>query len=103
VIGRLPNLDDEEGQVAVLSHWLWNDWFGRDRDVLGQTIAVGNELRTIIGVLPQWFQFPDERISVYMHDLITPPVRPGSFNLNLVGRLAPGATRETLAAHPPAW
>ncbi len=91
-------MEDPEGQVAVLSHWLWNDWFGRDPDAVGQTIEVSGELRTIIGVLPQSFRFPDERISVWMHDLITPPVRPGNFNLPLVGRLGAGATVESLAA-----
>jgi hypothetical protein len=28
------------GEVALLSHWLWNDWFGRDPDAVGQTIMV---------------------------------------------------------------
>jgi putative ABC transport system permease protein len=98
VVGRLPGMSDEEGQVVVLSHWLWSDWFGRDPDAVGQTIHVGGQPRTIIGVLPQWFQFPNEQTSVYVHDLITPPVSPGSFNLNLVGRLAPGATLESLSA-----
>jgi predicted permease len=89
-------MEDEEGQVAVLSHWLWNDWFGRDPNAVGQTIEVSGEMRTIIGVLPQGFRFPEERVSVWMHDLITPPVQPGNFNLPLVGRLAPGATVESL-------
>ena len=96
-LGRLPNETDEEGQVAVLSHWLWNDWFGRAGDVLGKTIEVSGEMREIIGVMPQGFAFPDERTSLWIHDLITPPVNPGGFNLNIVGRLAPGATPETLA------
>ena len=97
VIGRIPTMEDEEGTVAVISHWLWNDWFGRDRDVLGQTIEVSGQFRTIVGVMPPEFEFPSEDISLWAHDLITPPVRPGGFNLNLVGRLAPGATRESLA------
>jgi predicted permease len=98
VLGRLPHLEDEEGEVAMLSHWLWTDWFDRDPEVLGQTIEVSGRMRTIIGVLPPTFQFPDGRVSVYLHDLITPPVTPGNFNLNLVGRLAPDATPESLAA-----
>jgi predicted permease len=97
VVGRLPTLDDPEGRVAVLSHWLWSDWFGRDPAVVGQTIQIAGEQRTIVGVLPATFEFPDEQTSAWMHDLITPPVNPGTFNLNLVGRLAPGATVESLA------
>jgi len=98
VVGRLPTDQDEEGRVAVLSHWLWNDWFGRDPNVVGQTIEISGEVLTIIGVLPQEFRFPNERVSVWVHDLITPPVQPGNFNLPFVGRLAPGATVESLTA-----
>ena len=97
VVGRLPNMNDEEGTVAVLTHWLWSDWFGRDENVAGQTIAVSGQTLTIVGVLPQDFEFPDERTSVWIHDLITEPVQPGSFNLNLIGRLSPGTTPESLA------
>jgi predicted permease len=98
VVGRLPNMDDPEGQVVVLSHRLWSEWFGRDPGIVGKAIEVSGEFRTIVGVLPPSFEFPDEETSLWTHDLITPPVRPGSFNLFLIGRLAPGATRESLAA-----
>jgi predicted permease len=97
VVGRLPTMSDEEGDVAVISHWLWTDWFARDPGVVGQTINVSGAFRTIVGVLPPSFEFPNEQTSLWIHDLITPPVRPGGFNLNLVGRLAPGATEESLA------
>ena len=97
-IGRIPTMQDEEGTVAVISHWLWNDWFGRDPGVLGKSIDVSGVPRTIIGVMPQDFEFPSEDISLWALDLITPPVQPGGFNLNVVGRLAPGATQESLVA-----
>jgi len=97
VIGRLPAMNDEEGTVAMLSHRLWSDWFGRDANVLNQTIEVGGDMLTIVGVLPASFEFPDERTSVYVHDLVTEPIQAGGFNLNLVGRLAPGATAGSLA------
>src|SRR5690606_21687277 len=98
LVGRLPNADDEEGTVAVLSHWLWNDWFGRDPGVVGQTLEGSGATMTIVGVLPQSFRFPAERVSVWVHDLITPPAQPGTFTLPLVGRLSPGATIDSLTA-----
>ena len=97
VVGRLPTMEDAEGQIVVLSHWLWNDWFGRDPAIAGKTIEVSGEYRTIVGVLPATFEFPGEETSLWVHDLITPPVRPGNFNLFLIGRLAPGATPASLA------
>ena len=98
VLGRLPSMDDEEGTVGVLSHWLWTEWFGRDEAVLGQPIEVSGDMITIVGVMDPSFAFPDERISLWVHDLITPPVQPGGFNLNLVGRLAEGADHEALVS-----
>ncbi len=65
---------------------------------MGKTIEVSGDFQTIVGVLPASFEFPDEKTSLWSHDLITPPVRSGGFNLFLVGRLAPGATRESLTA-----
>ena len=98
VVGRLPTMEDEEGRVVVLSHRLWTNWFARDPGVVGQSIEVSGEFRTILGVLPPSFEFPDEETVLWSHDLITPPVRPGGFNLFLIGRLAPGATQESLSA-----
>lgn len=98
VLGRLPTEDDEEGQVAVLSHRLWTEWFDRDEGVLGSIIEVSNEPVTIIGVMGPSFQIPSEQTSLWIHDLITPPVQPGGFNLNLLGRMAPGVDHDALAA-----
>src|SRR5688572_13089569 len=97
-IGRVPTMDDPEGQVVVLSHRLWSEWFAQDPGVVGKTIEVSGDFKTIVGVLPPSFEFPDDQTSLWLHDLITPPVRPGGFNLFLIGRLAPGASRESLAA-----
>ena len=52
-VGRLPNENDEEGTVAVLTHWLWTDWFGRDPNVAGQTIAVSGEVSALIDTCNQ--------------------------------------------------
>ncbi|HSJ23244.1 MAG TPA: ABC transporter permease [Longimicrobiales bacterium] len=35
VLGRLPGPADEEGEVVVLSHWVWSEWFGGADDVIG--------------------------------------------------------------------
>jgi len=98
VVGRLPSADDEEGTVMVLSHWLWMDWFGGDPSVVGSTMEVAGALRTVIGVMGPDLRFPEERTSLWILDEPTPPIRPGGFGLNLVGRLAPGAGRASLTA-----
>ena len=97
-VGRVPTMEDPEGQVVVLSHRLWSEWFARDPGVVGKTVEVSGDFKTIVGVLPSSFEYPDDQTSLWLHDLITPPVQPGNFNLFLVGRLSPGATRESLVA-----
>src|SRR6185369_16442414 len=47
--------------VVLISHELWQSRFGGSRDVLGQTVRMDKEPRTIVGVLPAGLQFPLER------------------------------------------
>jgi putative ABC transport system permease protein len=97
VLGRVPTGQDAEGEVVVLSHWLWTTWFGADPSVLGRSFEVAGEPRTVIGVMAPDFRFPQEQIALWIHDQVTEPVAPGNFGLNLVGRLAPGADHDAVA------
>ena len=53
---------DEEGPdapaVAVLSYAFWRNRLAGDAHVVGKTIALDRQPRTIIGVMPQGFDFP---------------------------------------------
>ena len=45
--------------VVVLSYSMWQRYFGGQADVLGRSLAVDGKPFTIVGVMPQAFQFPD--------------------------------------------
>ena len=45
--------------VVVLSYSMWQQYFGGQADVLGRSLAVDGKPFTIVGVMPQAFQFPD--------------------------------------------
>ena len=52
----------EEGEanspdVIVVSHGLWQDWFGGDPQVVGEILNVGERQATVIGVMPAGFRF----------------------------------------------
>ena len=51
--------DDRVGAspVAVLSDSLWARRFGRDPQILGKTISLGEQSRTVIGILPPTFYY----------------------------------------------
>jgi len=97
VAGRLPN-DDDGANTALISYGLWSSWFGRDTAVLGSTLEVSGQPRTVIGVMPANFRFPSDQMSVWIAGRIGDRIAPGNFGFNLVGRLAKNAKLEGLAA-----
>ena len=94
--GRLPN-DNDGNTVVVISHTLWRTWFGSRLDVLNKSYTFANQPRTIIGIMPPEFKFPDERVSFWIPMQIRPAqVTPGGFGPRMVARLKPGTDRAML-------
>lgn len=87
--------DDRVGAepVAVLSHDLWRE-LGSDPSIVGQTIELGGVTRTIAGVMPAGFWFPDPTVRVWLANELNE--EDGSGNWGLVGRLAPGTTIQAM-------
>jgi putative ABC transport system permease protein len=44
--------------VVVIGHDAWQVRFGGDRNVVGRTVNLGGVPRTVVGVMPEGFQFP---------------------------------------------
>src|SRR5258706_3235399 len=55
----------ETGRVAVASHDLWKRRFGGDAGVVGRPFTLDSESVTLIGVMPEGFEFP-ERAEVWL-------------------------------------
>lgn len=53
--------DDRPGAdpVIVIGYEIWQDRFAGAPDVIGRTVRANGELRTIVGVAPEGFAFPD--------------------------------------------
>ena len=81
---------------VLISHAFWQSRFGGDARVLERTITVANSSRSIIGVLPADFQFPD-RTDVWLPQTTRSTNRAGH-NLFAVGRLKPGVSLEQAQA-----
>ena len=93
IVGRLFAATEEQAAVVVLSHGLWQRKFGGQRSAVGQTLRLDSVPYTIIGVLPESFQFPERDLDAWV------PLRPspeerrsGAFWLESVGRLKPGVS-----------
>jgi predicted permease len=98
ILGRLPEVADET-RVVVISHALWTSWFGRDRDVIGRTIHAAGETRTIVGVMGPEFDFPTADTLLWISNKMDASdiTQPGNFGVGVIGRMAPGATHESVA------
>ncbi len=96
--GRLPT-DQDSAQVVVLSHWLWQTWFGSKPDVIGKSYSFAGQTREVIGIMKPEFRFPDERTAFWVPFQIRPAqVTPGGFGPRAVARMKPGTERATLVA-----
>jgi predicted permease len=61
ILGRGFVLEDEDssfGNPVVLSHALWQRRFGRDDEILGQTVSLEGTAYEVVGVMPKGFAFP---------------------------------------------
>ena len=66
LLGRTFLQEDDDptrSEVAVLSYGLWQRRFGGQPNIVGQTITLNDAKFTIIGVMPQNFQFHIKRRS----------------------------------------
>lgn len=98
LMGRtfLPEEDQPDGvPVTVLSYKLWQRRYGGDPQIIGKSIQVSDVERTVIGVMPQSFQFPTNT------ELWTPLIANGDLRDNrrshllmVIARLKPGALLE---------
>ena len=45
-------------RVVILGHGAWQRRFGGDASIVGRSISLNTEAHTVIGVLPEAFEFP---------------------------------------------
>src|SRR5438477_647394 len=46
--------------VAIISHGLWKRRFGSDPGIIGKQVQISARPITILGVMPQGFEFPEQ-------------------------------------------
>jgi putative ABC transport system permease protein len=96
VLGAAPMLgrgfragDDAPGAepVAVLSFGLWQE-LGGGPAIVGTRLTLDGQPRTVIGVMPRGFWFPDPSVRVWTAAALSAEAR--NWNSTLIGRVAPG-------------
>ncbi len=102
-LGRVFSEDDAKPgspKVVVLSHAVWKNRFGADRELIGKTIRLNTEPVTVVGVMPESFYFPTPRAQAWVPFVFTPEQRTdeerGNEYSTMIARLKPDATLATV-------
>jgi putative ABC transport system permease protein len=97
--------EDADGAppVVLISERLWTGRFGASRSMVGQTISIGSVPHTVIGILPDGFQFPARDIDVWFPQPANVPFVARQYHaccspLMGIARLRSGVTRERAEA-----
>jgi putative ABC transport system permease protein len=98
--------DDRYGSphVVLLSHSLWQNQYGGDRNIVGKSVKLDEQSFTVVGVMPPSFRFPfdgaplSEMADLWVPDIFSPHLlapenRTQEFGVGLVARLKPGVTQ----------
>jgi MacB-like periplasmic core domain len=67
-LGRVFTTDEQQQEhphVAVLSHRLWQSRFASSREIIGTSIVLNGQSCTVVGVMPQTFNFPSDDVDVW--------------------------------------
>src|SRR5215475_11583259 len=89
-------------KVAILSYALWWRVFGADEGLVGRQIKLGDQLFTVVGILPPKFKFPFrlEKADIWTTNSILPSgmMGRGARNFQAIARLKPGVSMEAAQA-----
>lgn len=78
--------------VAILNHRFWASRYGKRGDIVGSTVQINSAPATIVGVMPEGFDFPSQQ-NLWMPLVHTSELHKKGFEGFLaVGRLRDGAT-----------
>ncbi len=96
-LGRnfLPEEDrPEAGKVVILSHSLWQGRYGGEPAIIGRDILLNDEKYTVVGVMPEGFQFLESYIDLWVPIAFTKEElsNRGGHYLRVVARLKSGVT-----------
>ena len=96
--GTLFDDRDESSPVVVISESLWRTRFGADEALVGKSIQLDGESRTVVGVLPDTLGYPDRLVRAWVPFKVPLPTGNLLSMFEAVAKLKPGATVEQAAA-----
>lgn len=86
--------------IFVMSYKIWRGVFHEDSKILGKTLTIDGEPRTLVGVMPARFQAFGSQSQIWIPITRSrdTPRTDGEFPAEVLARLKPGVTTETASA-----
>src|SRR5262245_14203526 len=97
ILGRTFTAEEDRpgnDLVVILGHGLWERRFGSKPEVIGRKITLNNRSRTVIGVMPPDFKFPEVADLWVPLAIETSYWTRNSHGWDAIARLKPGVTLE---------
>jgi putative ABC transport system permease protein len=96
LLGRLPTAAEVAvgAPLVVLSYGVWQDDFGGDPHVAGRSVTINGSPRSVSGVMPKSFVFPDRSVRLWAPMIVAEATDTDRTNswFYVVARLKPGRT-----------
>ncbi len=94
ILGRLPDFEGIHpvgDPTLLISHTIWQEQYGGDREIIGKLAFLNGNPHTIIGVMPDGFHFPIQQELWTPSDWSFTDVHPRNRlpGLNVIGTLKP--------------
>jgi putative ABC transport system permease protein len=90
-----PESDVDSVQSAVISHSLWQQNFGGQRNVIGHSVRLNGKTYRVAAVMPKHFAFPEKAQLWIPFRLTTDALGHRAFHqYRFIARLKPGVNRE---------
>ena len=96
-LGRTFTTEEDQAggnPVVILSHRLWQRRFASDPAIVGKTLTLNGVNGTVVGVMPQEFQFPTQDDELWVPIAFTQDdaTSRGRHYLQVIARLKPGVS-----------
>ena len=94
-LGRTFTINEdrpEEDGVVILGYDLWQRNFGGDPNIVGKKVVVSSRSRTVVGVMPRGFRFPEVSELWVPLAITTKMYTRNDHGLEAIGRLKPGVS-----------
>jgi predicted permease len=90
-----------QDHVVILSYAFWREKFGMRTNVLGETVVMNGEPYSVVGVMPEDFDFPRREVKLWVPAALDAPLFQENLDahfLRAIGRLKGGVIPERLKA-----